>query len=131
MRSRLCHSECNEESINTGSFAPLRMTMRNGTVTLSEPKQSILLFLDKNGLLLTANRRSRNDIGYCFYWIPAFAGMTVLWLKSDTIPSNEQSELRVYSCFCPCRLGSARMTVLWLKSGTIRFLPLILRGKIR
>ena len=32
----------------------------NATVTLSEPKQSIL-FLDKNGLLLTANRRSRND----------------------------------------------------------------------
>ena len=34
----------------------------NATVTLSEPKQSILL-LDKNGLLLTADRRSRNDIG--------------------------------------------------------------------
>ena len=32
----------------------------NATVALSEPKQSILL-LDKNGLLLTANRRSRND----------------------------------------------------------------------
>ena len=30
------------------------------SVSVSEPKQSIL-FLDKNGLLLTANRRSRND----------------------------------------------------------------------
>ena len=30
------------------------------SVNGSEPKQSIL-FLDKNGLLLTANRRSRND----------------------------------------------------------------------
>ena len=30
------------------------------SVSASEPKQSILFF-DKNGLLLTANRRSRND----------------------------------------------------------------------
>ena len=49
----------------------------NATVTLSEPKQSIL-FPDKNGLLLTASRRSRNDVAYCFYWILAFARMTVL-----------------------------------------------------
>ena len=50
---------CNSSVAQSNPLAPAEA----GTATLSEPKQSILLFPDKNGLLLTANRRSRNDIG--------------------------------------------------------------------
>ena len=46
------------EARDCARFAPL---LRYCEVNDSEPKQSIFLFPDKNGLLLTAKRRSRND----------------------------------------------------------------------
>ena len=55
-------------------FAPCSVI---ASVSASEPKQSIFLFLDKNGLLLTANRRSRNDSGYILTGCFALLNMTV------------------------------------------------------